>query len=85
MLAHRDRDRRQLGDLVALGRGGVNALILAEEVARRAAALGPVLDDLIDLFERKRGDDCCPRGRAERPAPGPRPLVRPRGRRGRIG
>ena len=54
MLGDADRDRRQLRDLVSPGLGCLNALRLAEHVRARAAALGPMLDDLVDLLGRKQ-------------------------------
>lgn len=54
VLAHRDRDRRQLGNLVALHGGRVHPLVLPEDMRAGLAALRPVLDDLIDALERKQ-------------------------------
>jgi hypothetical protein len=54
MLAQRDRDRRQLGDLVALRRGHVDALVLAEAARTGVAALRPLLDHLVYLLERQQ-------------------------------
>jgi hypothetical protein len=48
MLAHADSDRRQLCDLVARRFGVLDTLQALERVRARAAALGPVLDDLVD-------------------------------------
>src|SRR5450756_59027 len=55
MLAHPHGDRGQLADLMALRRGGLDALLLLKGPRARAAALGPVLDELIDALERKQG------------------------------
>jgi len=54
MLAHRDRDLRQLDDLVALRRRGIDPLGLAEHVRAGAAALRPVVDDLVHPLEGKQ-------------------------------
>jgi hypothetical protein len=54
MLAHRDRDRRQLGDLVALRRRDSDPLALTEDVRAGRAAVRPVLDQRIHPFERKQ-------------------------------
>ena len=43
-----------LRDLVALHGGRVDALILAEAMRARLAALRPVLDHLVHLLERKQ-------------------------------
>src|SRR5665254_9500 len=56
--AARDRrvgERGQLADLMALGRGGLDALLLAKVTRARSAVLGPMIDDLVHLFERKQG------------------------------
>src|SRR5450756_1532718 len=55
MLAHPHGDRGQLADLMALRRGGLDALLLTEGTRARSAALGPVIDDLGHLLERKQG------------------------------
>ncbi len=54
MLGHTDRDRRQLRDLVAPRLGRVNQLPFAEHVRARPAAIGPMLDELVDLLRRKQ-------------------------------
>lgn len=54
MLGHRDREPRQLGDLVALGRRRVDAPVLAEVVRAGSATLGPAVDDLVHPLERKQ-------------------------------
>src|SRR5919197_3398993 len=54
MLAHADRDQRQLRDLVPPRLRRVDALRLAEHVRTRAAAPRPMVDDLIDLLGRKQ-------------------------------
>jgi hypothetical protein len=54
VLRGRDRDRRQLRDLVALHGGHVDALVLREDMRAGVAALWPVLDNLIDALERKQ-------------------------------
>ena len=84
VLGHGDRDRGQLRDLMAsrLARGA--PLRLAEAVAA-GAALGPVLDELIDALERKQGTTSA-RVAGLAPALSARGrLVRPRWRGGRIG
>jgi hypothetical protein len=73
MLAHRDRQRRQLGDLAALGRDSVNALVLAEETRIEAAAPGPMIDDLVHLFKRKQRATVARVAGLQRRAAGPRP------------
>src|SRR5450756_697532 len=55
VLAHPHGDRGQLADLMALRRGGLDALLLLKGPRARAAALGPVIDDLVHLLERKQG------------------------------
>ncbi len=54
MLGHPNRDRRQLGDLMPPRLRGVNALQFREQVRAGLAALGPMLDDLVDLLGRKQ-------------------------------
>ena len=49
MLGDGDRGRRQLGDLVAMGRGGEIVLARIEALPAAEAALRPVVDDLIQL------------------------------------
>ena len=50
----RDGDRRQLRDLMAPRLRRINELRPAEHVRARVAALGPMLDDLVDLLGRKQ-------------------------------
>jgi hypothetical protein len=84
MLGHPDRDRRQLGELVARRCRSVNPLCLAERVRARAAALRPMLDDLVDLLGRKQPPMPALMPRLAAPTP-PRPLpTRTRRRRRRI-
>jgi hypothetical protein len=54
MLAHSDRGRRQLGQLTPRGLGGSDALAVGEHVRARAAPLGPMLDDLVELLGRQQ-------------------------------
>jgi hypothetical protein len=54
MLGHPHRDRRQLGDLVAPRFRNADPLCLTEDVRARAAALRPMLDDLVDPIGRKQ-------------------------------
>ena len=58
MLAQRDRDRGQLGDLLVLHGGRVETLALAEDMRAGLTALRPVLDDLVDALERKQRPAC---------------------------
>jgi hypothetical protein len=84
MLAHPDRDRRELANLVALRRGCLDALLLAEGARARAAALRPVLDELVHPLERKQGAvPAWITGLATPPSTRAR-LARARRRRGRI-
>src|SRR5665647_2811057 len=53
MLAEDDGGRRQLRDLVARGRADGATLRLAEAVAA-GAALGPVLDELVERRDRRQ-------------------------------
>lgn len=53
MLSYHYRDRRQLCDLVAPEAPARNPLIGPELVLAAAAALGIVIDDLIDLILRR--------------------------------
>ena len=70
MLAQRDRDRGQLGDLVVLHGGRVETLALAEDMRAGLTALRPVLDDLVDALERKQRPACAlVPGLAAPPAP----------------
>ena len=54
MLGHADRDRRQLGHLTPPRLDGIDALALGERARTRPAALGPMLNDLVDLLGRKQ-------------------------------
>ena len=54
MLSDLERDRRQLGDLVTPRLHDVDQLLRAEHVRARPAALGPMLDHLVDLLGRKQ-------------------------------
>src|SRR5450759_4833373 len=73
MLAEDDGGRRQLRDLVAHGRADGATLRLAEAVAA-GAALGPVLDELVERRDRRQmttasrmaglGTASAPRGRS---------------------
>ena len=54
MLGHPDRDRRKLRDLMAPRIRRINELRRTEDVRARLAALGPMLDDLVDLLQRKQ-------------------------------
>src|SRR2546421_556388 len=54
MLAHSDRDRRQLGHLTPRRLGDINTLAIGENVRARPAAVGPMLNDLVDLLGRKQ-------------------------------
>src|SRR5213593_2629906 len=84
MLADRDRDRRQLADLVALRRSRVDPLVLTEVARACLTALRPVLDQLVHLLERKqRPVPAFVTGLAAARSARPR-LTRARWRRGRI-
>jgi hypothetical protein len=54
MLGHSDRDRRQLGQLTPRRLASIDALAFGERARARAAAVGPTLDDLVDLLGRKK-------------------------------
>src|ERR671919_1969168 len=54
MLAPLHRGRRQLRDLVPPWLRSLDQLPLSEDVRTRAATLGPVLDDLVDVLERQQ-------------------------------
>jgi hypothetical protein len=54
VLADAHRDRQQLGELMAPRFRSVNPVCLSERVRTRAAALRPMLDDLVDPFGRKQ-------------------------------
>src|SRR6266542_3564418 len=84
MLADRDRDRRQLADLVALRRSRVDPLVLPEPARACPTAPRPVLDQLIHPLERKqRPVPALVTGLAAARSARPR-LTRPRWRRGLI-
>src|SRR5438093_9782174 len=73
MLAHSDRDRRQLGHLTPKRLGDINTLAIGENVRARPAAVGPMLNDLVDLLGRKQPPGTGPRARAGRHASCPTP------------
>jgi hypothetical protein len=54
VLAHAHRDQRQLGHLVPPRIHRVNQPRLGEGLRARTAPLGPMVDDLVDLLERKQ-------------------------------
>jgi len=54
MLAHPDRDRRQLGELTPGRLGRIDTIRLGELVRTRPAPLGPMLDDLVDLLGQEQ-------------------------------
>ena len=54
MLAHPDRERRQLADLVPLHRGRVHPLVRGEDMRAGPAALRPMLDNLVHPRKRKQ-------------------------------
>ena len=54
MLGHADSDRRQLSDLMTPRLHRINQLRLGEDVRARAAPLGPMVDNLVDLLERQQ-------------------------------
>src|SRR5207244_11416191 len=54
MLAHSDSDRRQLGHLTPRRLSDIDTLGFGENVRARPAAVGPMLDDLVDLLGRKQ-------------------------------
>jgi len=84
VLAHPDRDRGQLGELVALRGRRLDALVLREDMRAGPAALRPVLYDLIDARERQpRPALALVPGLAAGRTPARR-LLRARRRRGRI-
>jgi hypothetical protein len=53
MLGHPDRDRWKLRDLMAPRIRRIDELRRAEDVRAGLAALGPMLDDLVNLLRRK--------------------------------
>ena len=85
MLAHPHGDRGQLADLMALRRGDLDALLLLKRSRARAAALGPVLDELIDALERKQGTASTLVAGLGAGSPARGRLTRSRWYRGRIG
>ena len=85
MLAHRHCDRGQLADLMTLRRGSLDAFLIAEGTRARAAALGPVIDDLVHLLERQQGPALARVAGLSAGPPGRGRLTRPRRRRGRVG
>ena len=54
MFAHPDRDRRQLGQLTPRRLLRVDEFARAELALTRSAAIGPMLDDLVDQLGRKQ-------------------------------
>jgi hypothetical protein len=54
MLGHSDCDRRQLGHLTPRRPGRIDALAFGERARARPAAVGPMLDDLVDPLGRKQ-------------------------------
>jgi hypothetical protein len=54
VLGYPDRDRWQLRDLMAPRLRRINQIRHAEHMRARLAALGPMLDDLVDLLQRKQ-------------------------------
>ncbi len=54
MLGHSDRDRRQLGHLTPRRLGGIDPLTFGERARARSAAVGPMLNDPVDLLGRKQ-------------------------------
>jgi hypothetical protein len=54
MLAHTDRDRRQLGQLTPRWLGGIDALVFGENTRARAAAVRPMLNELLDPLGQKQ-------------------------------
>ena len=54
MLAHTDSDRWQLGHLTPRWLGGIDALVLGEHTRARAAAVRPMLNELIHPLGRKQ-------------------------------
>ncbi len=84
MLAEDDRGRRQLRDLMARGLANGATLCLAESVAA-GAALGPVVDQLIDRLDRPQRTTASRMARLGAGPPARGRLTRPRWRRGWIG
>ncbi len=54
MLGHSDRNRRQLRDLTPRRPSRIDALAFGERARARSAAVGPMLDDLVDPLGRKQ-------------------------------
>src|SRR3954454_23744441 len=54
MLGHSDRDRRQLGQLTPPRLGSIGALALGERVRARSTAVGPMLNDRVNLLGWKQ-------------------------------
>jgi hypothetical protein len=54
MFGHSDCDRRQLGHLTPRRPGDIDALGFGENVRARPTAVGPMLDDVVDLLGRKQ-------------------------------
>src|SRR5450756_506908 len=84
MLAEDDRGRRQLGDLMARGFRNRLALRRAEHMAA-AAALGPVVEELIERLDRPQRTTASRMARLGAGPPARGRLTRPRWRRGWIG
>src|SRR5450759_5084997 len=83
MLAEDDRGRRQLRDPMARGLANGATLCLAESVAA-GAALGPVVDQLIDRLDRPQRTTASRMARLGAGPPARGRLTRPRWRRGWI-
>ncbi len=54
MLGHSDHDRRQFGHLTPRRLGDIDALAFGERARARSAAVGPMLNDPVDLLGRKQ-------------------------------
>jgi len=54
MLGHTDSDRRQLGHLTPRWLGGIDALVFGEQTRARAAAVRPMLNELVHPLWRKQ-------------------------------
>src|SRR5450830_1298306 len=83
MLAEDDRRRRQLRDLMARGLANGATLCLAESVAA-GAALGPVVEELIERRDRRQMTTASRMARLGAGPPARGRLTRPRWRRGWI-
>src|SRR5450830_253103 len=83
MLAEEHRGRRQLRDLMARGLANGATLCLAESVAA-GAALGPVVDELVDRLDRCQPTTASRMARLGAGPPARGRLTRPRWRRGWI-